>query len=82
MKRVITFVCSRFLPESPRWLISQDRREEAWKIVKRFSKKSEMARLLTLGAQSNPVEKSDTSKVIITYKMKLMILEIYWYKIC
>jgi hypothetical protein len=41
-----------------------------------------MARLLTLGAQSNPVEKSDTSKVIITYKMKLMILEIYWYKIC
>ncbi|XP_023709704.1 organic cation transporter protein isoform X3 [Cryptotermes secundus] len=48
-----------FLPESPRWLISQDRREEAWKIVKRFSKKSEMMRLLTLGAQSNPVEKSD-----------------------
>jgi hypothetical protein len=35
----------RFLPEYPRWLLSQGRHTEAWKIVERFSKKSQIVKL-------------------------------------
>jgi hypothetical protein len=59
----ITFVCSRFLPESPRWLVSQGKHEEAWKIVQRFSKKSQTVKPPVFRIQDNSIEKAKTVKV-------------------
>jgi hypothetical protein len=45
----------RFLPESPRWLVSQGRYAQAWKIVKRFSKKPQRVKLSSREFQNSSV---------------------------
>jgi hypothetical protein len=52
----------RFLPESSKWLISQGRHAEAWKIVGRFSKKSQIVKLAVHEVQDSSVG-ANTSKV-------------------
>ncbi|XP_069674471.1 organic cation transporter protein isoform X2 [Periplaneta americana] len=50
------------LPESARWLVSQGRREEAWKIVKKFSKKSELVKLTMAEANDATTANEDIHK--------------------
>lgn len=38
--RMVCFVCLRFVPESPRWLISQNKHGEALKITEAMAKEN------------------------------------------
>ncbi|KAJ4449850.1 hypothetical protein ANN_01256 [Periplaneta americana] len=55
------------LPESARWLVSQGRREEAWKIVKKFSKKSELVKLTMAEANDATTANEDIHKTKVDW---------------